>query len=154
MVNTQVPSEVGENQLNLVDAETNLSRAIEQQTDEWVFNYLRTRFINILTNPMDVENDSRAFSTVLYMIQFIKEKAIREAVNNAFLDACRTEGGSLKKRKKRKLKKQVKIVIFMFLLLIASISEGRIRIPFVVFKTECLSGFMILPIEGPPSSTV
>lgn len=96
MVNTQVPSEVGENQLNLVDAETNLSGAIEQQTDEWVFNYLRTRFINILTNPMDVENDSRAFSTVLYMIQFIKEKAIREAVNNAFLDACRTEGGSLK----------------------------------------------------------
>ena len=85
MVNTQVPSEIGENQLNLVDAETNLSGAVEQQTDEWVFNYLRTRFINILTNPMDVENDSRAFSTVLYMIQFIKEKTIREAVNNAFL---------------------------------------------------------------------
>ena len=80
MVNTQVPSEVGENQLNLVDAETNLSGAVEQQTDEWVFNYLRTRFINILTNPMDVENDSRAFSTVS-LISLIPEETAESSIN-------------------------------------------------------------------------
>lgn len=77
---------------DLIDAEKSQKLATTQQSDEWVFNFLRSRLINIITNNIDSENDSRAFSIVLYMIQFIREKVIRDKLTDAFLDSCKKNG--------------------------------------------------------------
>ena len=81
-----------EKKADLIDAEKNTNVAMNQQSDEWVFNFLRSRLINIITNNIDTENDSRAFSIVFYMIQFIREKEIRERLTDAFIESCTFDG--------------------------------------------------------------
>jgi hypothetical protein len=77
-----------EKKADLIDAEKNLNAAMNQQTNDWIFNFLRSRLINIITNNIDAENDSRAFSVVFYMIQFINQKETRDRLTNAFLESC------------------------------------------------------------------
>ena len=81
-----------EKKADLIDAEKTKNVAMNQQSDEWVFNFLRSRLINIITNNIDTENDFRAFSIVFYMIQFIREKEIRERLTDAFIESCTFDG--------------------------------------------------------------
>jgi hypothetical protein len=66
-----------------------------QYTDDFVFNFTRSKLINLLCEKVDVDNDSRVFVTTLLLIQFIPDRILREVVTNNFLNDCKDKDGTL-----------------------------------------------------------